>query len=227
MYKNEMLSIFMDDELNTQDGDNLIQKMKQDAELKTDWEHFHLIGDSLRNHISHAFKPDFADHFATVLANEPHHFGRPAAIQAPKRFNDTAAGFAMAASISAVALVGLLQINSPVAMSSMAVMPVAYEMDIQNPTQNSPQTVVALNSSVVVDENNGYVSEPLLENSDMPVLAYASFENTQTETVVVASVGNLEESVYDYLVDASRYAVSAPLQGAMPTTTVISYYTDL
>lgn len=225
MNNNEMLSVFMDNELNTQDGDRLIQKLKQDSGLKRDWEQFHLIGDMLRNHVSHAFRMDFADRLAGALAHEPHHFGRPATGQATKPFKYTAAGFAMAASISAVALVGLLQINNPVAMSTMAITPVAYEMDIQNASQQ--QTTVAMNDTVTVDYNGAEVTEPLLENNiDTPVLAYASFEKAQPAETMVAAA-DLENSVYDYLVDYSRYAVSAPLQGARPATTVISYYTEL
>lgn len=221
MNNKEMLSVFMDGELQNDDAVRVIKQLRKNDELKSCWEQYHLIGDCIRSQFSSALYGGFADRFATLLESEPHHFGRPAAVKhhSPKRFNDKA-GFALAASISAVALLGMLQVNQQELVSAAEMGPVAYETDIQHqiPAMAVPEALAQAAGE-----------EAPVVNVDTPALAYASFDSVDTadENMDVSVEPSVEDSVYDYLVNYSQYAVSAPLQGTVPAATLISYYTEL
>ena len=223
MNNKEMLSVFMDGELDDSDAGSVITQIRKNDELRSCWEHYHLIGDCIRKQLSNAFHSGFADRFSALLDNEPHHFSRaPGTTQnpSPRRFSDKA-GFALAASISAVAMLGMLQVNQQNLLTTNETTPVvAYETDIQHQglaMDTSADTLLPQGA----DEVQGMSVET-------PPLAYASFDSVDETgySADLATDPSVEDSVYDYLVNYSQYAVSAPLQGTSPAT-VISYYSNL
>ena len=212
----------MDGELEDSDAaGRMITQLKKNDELKSCWENYHLIGDCIRKQLSHAFHGGIADRITALLEHEPHHFGRPASkTHSPRRFSDKA-GFALAASISAVAMLGMLQVNQQNLVSANETTPVAYETDIQHQALAMDTTADTL-APQSADETQAM-------NIETPALAYASFDSvddTGYSTDLAAADSSVEDSVYDYLVNYSQYAVSAPLQGTVPAT-VIGYYSNL
>ncbi|MGH8621085.1 MAG: sigma-E factor negative regulatory protein [Burkholderiales bacterium] len=96
------ISEWMDGELAERETRQLVERVKQDAELHSCWQVFHLIGDVMRGEPT--LSPDFERRLAERLADEP-------AVLAPRtRAVTRIATYALsaAASLSAVALVGWL-----------------------------------------------------------------------------------------------------------------------
>lgn len=59
----------MDGELANQDAKKIIETLKKDASLQNDWETYHLIGDTLRQHTS--FSADITQRVSQQLKSEP------------------------------------------------------------------------------------------------------------------------------------------------------------
>lgn len=106
----EKISALMDGELEGQEAQQLLARLKQDEELVQGWHAFHVIGDALRG--ERALSQEFSQRLTSRLTSEPTVLApRPART---KRF--TAYALSAAASLSAVALVGWVAFfNNPLA----------------------------------------------------------------------------------------------------------------
>lgn len=108
--KIEKLSALMDGELYEHDRDTLIKEIQSDDDTRGRWQRYHMIGDTMRSTMPATVKPDLAASLNQLLADEP-------AILAPKTATKKSsylkplAGFAVAASVTAVAVLGLLPAN--------------------------------------------------------------------------------------------------------------------
>ena len=202
----EMISVYMDGEASEFESASVLKHIKQEPLLERCWEGYHLIGDSLRNQLSMSLGSGFSKRLSAVLDNE---INPNAAQSTPRRRANETAGFALAASVSAVALIGLLQFGQP---AMMATANNQYETDIQN-----QHLALAKEASVQAVES---VTPIEMDNR---ALAYASFDTDLNNNGGMAQTANLESSVYDYLVNYSQYAVAAPLEGSTPTVSLLSY----
>ena len=100
----ENLSAWMDGELGEQQARQLPQQLKRDAELRGDWDCYHLIGDALRG----VQGPDLCAKICTRLDAEPTVLAPPRRSTAEKlRWIALSA----AASIAAVAFVGWMALS--------------------------------------------------------------------------------------------------------------------
>jgi sigma-E factor negative regulatory protein RseA len=97
----EILSAWIDDELGQQQADALPPQLKRDAQLRRDWDCYHLIGDALRG----VQGADLGAGIRTRLETEP-------TVLAPRRRNKPEklrwAALSVAASLAAVAFVGFM-----------------------------------------------------------------------------------------------------------------------
>jgi sigma-E factor negative regulatory protein RseA len=98
----EKLSAMMDDALEDGERERCVQRLKEDEELRTAWDIYHLIGDALRGHTA----PQVAEQVRARLAAEP----TVLAPRRPERARPRLTWYplAAAASVAAVALVGWL-----------------------------------------------------------------------------------------------------------------------
>src|SRR5688572_18161780 len=99
----------MDGELDAHHAELAVARLKQDPAARESWETFHLIGDALRGECMVTTNPGrrFSDRLAqepTVLAPRP----KPAS-------RVTTYAYSVAASLSAVALVGWVAFHNPLA----------------------------------------------------------------------------------------------------------------
>lgn len=101
--KKEQLSAFMDDEID-RGQEKLVDDLLKDPELLDTWSRYHLISDSLKQGLPERLDRDLAKNVSDSLRNEP-------AIVAPHRsthsFIKPVAGFAIAASVAALAILGI------------------------------------------------------------------------------------------------------------------------
>lgn len=100
----ENLSAWMDGELGDQQARQLPQQLKRDAELRGDWDCYHLIGDALRG----VQGPDLCAKIGARLDAEP-------TVLAPQRRSTAEKlrwfALSVAASIAAVAFVGWMALS--------------------------------------------------------------------------------------------------------------------
>jgi len=208
----EMISVFMDGEASEFESASVLKQIKQEPLLERCWEGYHTIGDTLRNQLSTALGSGFTKRLSLALDDE---LDSVAVQPAPRRRANETAGFALAASVSAVALVGLLQFGQP---AMLATVNNHYETDIQNQHLAVAKLAMAKQASMPTTE----AVTPI--EMDNRALAYASFDaaglNNSGDTTQTA---NLESSVYDYLVNYNQFAVAAPLEGSAPNVSLVSY----
>jgi sigma-E factor negative regulatory protein RseA len=110
--KIEKLSALVDGELYDQDRETLIQELQSDDDTRGRWQRYHMIGDTMRSTMPATVKPDLAASLNKLLENEPAILApqkKPSITQHP--YLKPVAGFAIAASITAVAVLGLMPAN--------------------------------------------------------------------------------------------------------------------
>lgn len=205
--KRELISVYMDGEASEFESASVLKHIKQEPLLERCWEGYHTIGDTLRKQLPTTFGNGFTKRLSLALDNEINPF---AAQPTPQRRANETAGFALAASVSAVALVGLLQFGQP---AMMATMNNQYETDIQNQH-------LALAREVSMPPAVEAVSPIEMDNR---AVAYASFDADLNSNGGMTQTANLESSVYDYLVNYNQFAVAAPLEGSVPNVSLVSY----
>jgi sigma-E factor negative regulatory protein RseA len=119
----EQISAFMDGELHESEHANIIQQICRDDESLNRWQRYHLISDSLRNNLPPAIDNQFAQSVMKALENEPTIFA-PAALKHKSTVKRKIAGVAMAASVAAVAVIGVQTMNQTKEVApSLAEMP--------------------------------------------------------------------------------------------------------
>ena len=134
----ELVSTLADDELDS-GSEFIINAMTDDQELRNSWCHYHLIGEALRGNLPEKIDMTLADRISKVIASDP-----PLSLSSLNKhqFLKPAAGFAIAASVALVAILGVRQVgmvpgNSPT--------PVIAESSIEN--SNAHITTVAAESA--------------------------------------------------------------------------------
>lgn len=121
--RKEKLSAWMDD----QPVEGLYQDLLADAELSERWHRYHLIGDAMRNELPGTLQLDIAANVADALESEPailapqsrRRFAVPGkVIELGQRFGQ----YAIAATVAAVAVVGVQQYNAKEAITPLPVL---------------------------------------------------------------------------------------------------------
>lgn len=103
----ERISALMDGELEIEDQDAELRRIKGNEDLMLNWETYHLIGDVLRQ--ERVLGAGFSDRFRAALAKEPTVLApRPVASARKSRLY----GLSAAASVAGVAVVGWLAFGS-------------------------------------------------------------------------------------------------------------------
>jgi sigma-E factor negative regulatory protein RseA len=105
----ERISSLVDGELDEQERRRTLTAMEADAGLRRQWERYHLASDALRNNLPQAIDTGFAGRVMAALKDEPTVLApppsKPAAAHAP--LSKRLAGVAVAASVAAVAVLGV------------------------------------------------------------------------------------------------------------------------
>jgi sigma-E factor negative regulatory protein RseA len=108
----EKLSALVDGELEHRQVDELLARVREDDELRARWASYHLISDALHNNLSQGVDLDISRRVSAAIEQEPVIFApiwqrlRPS-----RKLIKQAAGAAVAASVTAVALLGAQWVN--------------------------------------------------------------------------------------------------------------------
>ncbi|WP_018861952.1 MULTISPECIES: sigma-E factor negative regulatory protein [unclassified Thioalkalivibrio] len=121
--KSERLSALVDGETDDFETRRLIDELVKSEEDRSQWERYHLIGDSLRGGLRNTAPAHFMDDIRTALADEPALQGVPR--RESPRWLKPVAGTGVAAAVAMVTLVGMQMLGdrpgqdaTPVAVES-------------------------------------------------------------------------------------------------------------
>lgn len=129
---NEQISALIDDEIAVDDAMHIITSMQSQKQAAEAWQHYHLIGDVMRGNavLSKDFKQNLMkkiDAEATVLA--PAAYRTNAKLSTPTQAKTRLpAAWSIAASVAAVAVVGLMAINTQTQTSDVAPIEIAQSI---------------------------------------------------------------------------------------------------
>lgn len=223
MMKNpgEEISMLMDGEIDEHGRARVIHKLKDDDRMKSCWEHYHLISEALRNNLPEIIYPDLADRLTNLLNKESPHRNTqsPSAEAMPRHRSIT--GFALAASLAVIAVVGLLQINQQNGGIPDQQLATVQEM-VDVPQATNSATIVPAQAVI-----------PARTVASIPTQTVASLPLTNRSIDVRmpqqpdSDPQSVEPRLYDYLLHHNEYAVTAPVQGAMlPYARMVGYASD-
>jgi sigma-E factor negative regulatory protein RseA len=106
--KKEWVSALADGELPGDELKRALDAMRQDPELLTSWSRYHLIRDALHSNLEDHVMPDLSLRVAEALEREPVILAQQ---RAPRPWLRHAAGLAVAASVTGVAILGISNMN--------------------------------------------------------------------------------------------------------------------
>ncbi|NIP74423.1 MAG: sigma-E factor negative regulatory protein [Gammaproteobacteria bacterium] len=124
----EQISALMDGEMSEAERELLLRRMVADPDLRATWERYHLIRDALHYELPDHADPGLAGRVMAVIEDEP-------ALQAARsplpmrRLLKPIAGAAVAASVAALAIIGVRQFGGetpPAAVPTVAVRDTGY-----------------------------------------------------------------------------------------------------
>jgi negative regulator of sigma E activity len=177
--KAEKLSSLMDDELNPQHSDQFISSLCKNDELKTCFERYQMISDSMRNQLPAGIKQDFAHNVMSAIESEPTVL---APVTSPLKIPNLSsivtkkvAGFAIAASVATIAVIGVQTQNSDEPQQMATTMPDNSEfvrLAKENPVTSNMQPVITQKPSSGYSTASTLVRQPqvLPQNSvNIPV----------------------------------------------------------
>ncbi len=120
----EWLSALADGELQGRELERALDALQHDPELQASWQHYHLIRDSVSSNLDEAMDLQLHSRISAAIADEP-------TILAPRRQHrpwlKQAAGLAIAASVTAIAIIGVQNMNSVTPQPTVA--PLAAKQD--------------------------------------------------------------------------------------------------
>lgn len=148
----EKISALMDGELEGQEAQQLLARLKQDEELVQGWYAFHVIGDALRG--ERALSQEFSQRMTARLTGEPTVLApRPA--RTKQRF--TAYALSAAASMSAVALVGWVAFFNN---------PLTPQPELASAPTPPPATAPAPSTQLASVQSEGEMNEYLIAHQE-------------------------------------------------------------
>lgn len=193
--KREQLSALVDDEL-TQEASSVIESLLEDDDAKETWTRYHLIGDSLRGHLP-AQIGDISGNVRQAIASEPTVLA-PAKKSANRKSSDLikpVMGFAIAASVAAVAIFNIQQANQ---ISETGQIP------------ETGQSVIA-QSSIATGQSSFTTS-----------IATPQLVNQKTGQAQIYQAVNIDYRLNRYLVNYNEYRANTGVSGMPPHVRMVA-----
>jgi len=203
----ERISALVDGELDKQEYQASIDKLLACDESRKVWGRYHLIGETLKHSLPIGIEHGFSSRVMAALGDEPTVLAPPR--QTKSSWGQRAAGLAVAASVAAVAVLGVQFI---------------YQQDGQTPAPQMAQVPANLSPISQSQQNiaRASVRQPSVQQS----------LRTNIQTVTQSSVaadhrsGPLKQvhpRLNKYLVDHNQQSPRAAVQGMIPYARIVAY----
>lgn len=156
---NEQVSALMDDECTEQELKLAVRQLTRDVILMAQWERYHLISDVLKGDAPAVMNVDFAERMRAVIDTEPPLAANAKPLQAPRPWAKPLAGFALAASVAAVAVFvmrpDVMQPNNPSLLAGDTEMAQTLELTrFDEETVDAEDDMLARMNAYMVNHNS-------------------------------------------------------------------------
>ena len=205
----ERLSALMDSELDNFEQD--IELLESSEHLKQRWMRYHLIRDVVSGHLPDAHTPDFelAARVSAALEHEP-------TVLAPRRFQPRqlmkqAAGLAIAATVSAIAIITIQNPQSQTGEQT-GIAPLAA-------IDNQTEKVVALSPVTSVAKNSALASLPATKSVNGATVTLTRATPAHNHSQLKSRTSPSKFS--GYLLNHNEYSISSNMQGMLPYMRIV------
>lgn len=221
----EQLSSLLDGELDESRRRHALEALSHDAEARERWERFNLARDALHGNLPDGIDLQFSSRVRAAIDDEPAILAppprNPAAstdapageIHAPSRFSRRFAGLAVAASVAAMAVMGVetLYRDDPAAPGGA---------QLAQGTDAQPDFVRLAKRPVPPAPAMAPVNTPQASTMTNPSLAAARVEVLRAHPEIVRRI---DPRLHKYLINHSQQAARSNIQGVMPFARIVTY----
>jgi len=212
----ERISALMDDELDEQMHHSAVDELLNKAEARDTWARYHLISDTLQQHMPAGMDKQFSSRVMSALDDEP-------TVLSPRTAQTSSmtqrlAGLAVAASVAAVAVMGVQFM---------------YQQDGQAPTEQIAKTPVTsppnTSSSHSLSTNQTLAQAAARQNIQTVTQSMSStkmapqFSQQLSQQQLANSTKRLHPNLNKYLVDHNQQTARAAVQGVMPYARIVAH----
>ncbi len=234
----ERLSSLLDGELDDTQQRHAVDALGGDAEARERWERFHLAGDALHGDLAEAIDPRFASRVMAAIDDEPAILAPSLPRQsststsstrthAPSRLSKRFAGLAVAASVAAVAVMGVesLYHEDPAAPFNQQVAenntpPSDYIRLAKQPSLPAAASLASVvNAPLMISPLA--VPSPLAASS--PLAAPSQTARAEMLRAHPDIVRRIDPRLHKYLIDHSQQAARSNIQGVVPYARIVTY----
>lgn len=205
--KRELLSAFMDGELEG-DAAPVIDELLRDESMRLKWMRYHLIADTMRHSLPEHLDRQFSAGVAARLSTEPTVLS-PARRKYPAYLKPVA-GLAVAASVAAMAIIGIQYQGQQGGNGQPAMATVASA-----PEQAAPAAVTA--SDRMADLRPIQPNIPAMRQYTFPVRKVSAGGTTAVPRSEVNS------RLRNYLLNYNDYHAHAGMQGMLPYVRIVAH----
>ena len=213
--KAEKLSSLFDDELNPQHSEQFISNLCKDHDMKTCLERYQMISDSMRNQLPTGIKQDFAHCVMTAIESEPTVL---APVTSPSKIPNLSsivtkkvAGFAVAASVATIAVIGVQSQYSDEPQQMATTMPDKSEyvrLAKEKPATSSVQPVLTQKPSSGYSTASTMVRQPQVLQQNSLNAPAKKFDPQLHQYIVIHSQHASGAGVHD-IFSSARIATSS------------------
>jgi sigma-E factor negative regulatory protein RseA len=198
----EKVSALVDGELPREEVDQLIMALKQDSGIQACWRHFHLISDALKNNLPDRLPEDFVKRVSLALESEPALTNPPPPYRSarPTNLHAPTVGFALAASVAAVAFLGL-------GWHSL------------NPTEPAPESAVVAQAASDAVAPAPSMPTAVTTVSTLPAISYTKVHGRQWDVERPDVISKLN----GYLISHDQYSLVGVRSGVLPQVRIVGY----
>lgn len=205
----ERVSALLDGELAEHELQSAMDELLAKDDNRKAWARYHLIGDTLKRNLPTGIDHDFSSRVMAVLDDEPTVLAPP-----PSRasWGQRAAGLAVAASVAAVAVLGVQFVYQEDAQA-----PVQQVAQQASPAQNTTLMAKKNAERVGIRSNIQTVTQPAGQST---VQLVTQSENSTSNAPKI--VKHFHPRLNKYLVDHNQQASQA-VQGVVPYARIVAY----
>ncbi len=206
----ERISALVDGELDEREHQVSVDKLLAHSENRKAWGRYHLIGDTLKRSLPKGMDHDFSSRVMAALDNEPTVLAPPA--PAKSSWGQRVAGLAVAASVTAVAILGVQFM---------------YQQDGQTLTPQMAQTSMGLSPTAQSQAARVNLQQSGVQQSRVQQSLRANIQTVTQSSVTMAHsskpVNQFHSRLNKYLVDHNQQAPRAAVQGMIPYARIVAY----
>lgn len=201
----ERISALMDGELDDVTQRATTDELLNKGEARNIWARYHLISDTLRQNLPAGMDAGFSSRVMAALADEPTVLAPPAPRAAP--LARRLAGLAVAASVAAVAVMGVQFM---------------YQQEGQMPAAQLAQGMSSPNAHVTNQTLAGVTIPPNIQTVTQTLGSSAIHPQSDSQRPLPLTQ-RFHPNLNQYLIDHNQQAARAAVQGVMPYARIVAH----